>query len=86
MKQLEKTLKAISNRRRLAIAKFLKDSGASSVGEIAREIKLSFKSTSRHLGLLAAADIVDKEQKGLTVFYSLSKDQKPIIKSLLAHL
>ena len=86
MKQLEKTLKAMANRRRLAIAKFLKDNSASSVGEIAREIKLSFKSTSRHLGLLSAADIVDKEQKGLTVFYSLSKDQKPIIKSLISHL
>ena len=83
---MEKTLKAIANRRRLAIAKFLKDNGASSVGEIAREIKLSFKSTSRHLGLLSAADIVDREQKGLTVFYFLSKDQKPVIKSLFSHL
>ncbi|MEK9158792.1 MAG: metalloregulator ArsR/SmtB family transcription factor [Patescibacteria group bacterium] len=86
MKQMEKTLKAMANHRRLAIAKFLKDNGASSVGEIAREIKLSFKSTSRHLGLLSAADIVDKEQKGLTVFYFLSKDQKPVIKSLFSHL
>jgi len=61
MKDFEKVLKALANRRRLSITRCLKDKGEASVGEIAEEIRLSFRSTSRHLGVLAAADILEKE-------------------------
>ncbi len=63
MKELEKPLKALANRRRLAILKYLKQNREASVGEIAGTIKLSFRATSKHLGILAAADILDKEQR-----------------------
>lgn len=86
MKQLEKTLKAMSNRRRLAIIKFLKETGGATVGEISREIRISFKTTSKHLGILLAADIVDREQKGRAVLYFLAKESKPIVKSLVSLL
>ena len=72
MKDLERQLKALANRRRLAIIRFLKKSGKASVSDIAKEIKLSFKSTSRHLAVLLAADLVDREQVNLTAFYSLA--------------
>ena len=49
---MEKILKAAANRRRLKILSYLKNHRKSSVGELAEEIKLSFKSTSRHLAIL----------------------------------
>ena len=67
MKELQKILKALANRRRLAILKFLKSNRTVNVSQIAEEINLSFKSTSRHLAILLARDILEKEQIGLEV-------------------
>lgn len=78
MRQLERTLKALANKRRLAILKYLKKNKEASVTEIAGAIKLSFKSTSRHLSILTAADILDKDQRSLQVFYRIS-DTLPAI-------
>ncbi len=50
-RELEKQLKALANRRRLAILKYLKSKREASVGDIAEEINLSFKSTSKHLAV-----------------------------------
>lgn len=72
MKELEKPLKALANLRRLAILKYLKQNREASVGEIAGAIKLSFRAISKHLGILAAADILDKEQRSLAVHYRLA--------------
>ncbi len=62
MKKLERTLKALANKRRFAILRFLKKEKEATVGYIAGEMSLSFKATSKHIGILAAADIVEKEQ------------------------
>lgn len=67
-------MKALANRRRLAILRFLKRTHKASVGDIAEEIRLSFKATSKHLGILSSADIVDREQQSLQMFYHLSSD------------
>jgi DNA-binding transcriptional ArsR family regulator len=67
-------MKALANRRRLAILRFLKTKKEASVGDIAEEIKLSFKATSKHLGILFATSLVDREQKSLQMFYHLSPD------------
>ena len=63
MKDLEKILKAFANRRRLAIVKYLKKNGEAPVSKIAGEIKLSFKATSKHLGILTAADILEESKE-----------------------
>lgn len=86
MKDLERALKAIANMRRLAIIRYLKNKKEAAVGNIAAHIRLSFKSTSRHLSVLAATDIVEKDQRGLQMFYRLSSIQKPIIRSVLGML
>ena len=86
MKEHEKILKALANRRRLEILKFLKESGEASVGAIAKRIKLSFKSTSRHLAILSGSDIIDKEQRSLMVFYSLAGKQSSIAKNIISLL
>ena len=83
IRQLEKILKALANRRRLDVCRILKKKGPLTVGEIAEEIRLSFKSTSRHLALLAAAEILEKEQKSLNVFYSLSKDAHKFVSQVI---
>jgi len=83
MKDIEKTLKALANRRRLAILKYLDKKSKASVGEIAKEIKLSFKATSKHLGILRNADILDREQVNLQMFYYLGRPLPTLTKSVI---
>ncbi len=71
-KELEKILKALANKRRLLIISFLKKKKESSVGEIAENLKLSVKATSKHLNLISAVDILEKEQRGVQMYYFLS--------------
>lgn len=85
-KELERILKAFANRRRLSIIRYLKHEKEASVGDIAEAIHLSFKATSKHLGILSSVDIVEKEQKSLMMFYSLSPDQKSVIKHFISFL
>ena len=68
MKELERSLKALANKRRLAILKYLKQKKEAPVGEIAEAIKLSLRATSKHLGVLASVDIVEKDQRSLQIF------------------
>ncbi len=84
MKELERVLKAMANRRRLAIIKYLKILNEATVGDIASSIKLSFRSTSKHLGVLAAADVVEKEQRSLQVYYRLVEQLPLAIKNILS--
>lgn len=84
MKQYEKILKAFANKRRLEIIKYLKTNKKATVGDLATHLKLSFKSTSKHLAVLSGVDIVDKEQLSLFVLYSLSPKQDPISKSIIS--
>jgi len=71
-REFERVLKALANKRRLAIISLLKKKYEASVGEIAENIKLSIKATSKHLNLMLSADILDKEQRSLQMYYSIS--------------
>jgi len=90
-KDFERSMKALANRRRLAILRFLKKGKdkekkkeiEASVGDIAEEIRLSFKATSKHLGILSAAGIVDREQRSLQMFYHISPDPPSPVRSIL---
>ena len=86
MKELERMLKALANRRRLAILQYLKRHREASVGEVADVIKLSLKATSKHLSILAACDLVDKDQRSLQMFYRLSRVHHSPCKDVLALL
>ncbi len=72
MKEHEKILKALANRRRLTLIKFLKEKKTANVTTLAEHLELSFKATSRHLAVLRGAGIVDREQKSLEMYYSIS--------------
>lgn len=82
MPQLDRLFKSLGNRRRLAIVKLLKQKQEASVTEIAEHIKLSHRSTSKHLAVLSAADVVDKEQRSLSVFYRLNLNNSDFNKIL----
>ncbi len=86
MKNLERILKALANKRRLEILKTLKKDIELSVGDITSSINLSFKATSRHLSILTHADILEKEQRGLQVFYSISSKQSHVTNNILSAL
>ncbi len=86
LKDYEKVLKALANRRRLEIIKYLKQKKEANVGDIAEHIKLSFKSTSRHLAVLAGADLIEKEQRNVSVFYSLARDLASLAKVTIAQI
>ena len=85
-KKLERVLKATANRRRFNILAHLKKEKELTVGEISEHINLSFKSTSRHLSLLFAADLVEKTQRGSEMFYRLGDNLHPTVLEILRHV
>ena len=85
-KELETKLKALANRRRISVVRFIKNKKEASVGDIASEIKLSFKSTSRHLAVLFSAGILEKEQRSLQVFYRLATDIPEPVRRIITTL
>lgn len=84
MKHLEKPLKALANRRRLEIIKYLKTNREATVGDLAGHLRLSFKATSKHLAVLFGADIVDKDQRSVSVFYSLAPKLSPVARAVIS--
>ena len=85
-REIEKQLKVLVNRRRLAILKYLKKNREANVSRIAGVINLSFKATSRHLNALAALDVVEREQRSLQMFYYISKSNSSVVKHILSLL
>ena len=83
LKEAERLFKGLANRRRLAIVKLLTTEKELPVAEIARRIKLSFTSTSKHLGILGRLDILEKRQESLSVYYRLAPDLPPSFKKVL---
>jgi DNA-binding transcriptional ArsR family regulator len=75
---IDKVVRALANRRRLAIVKLL-NQGSLTVMEVALAIKLSIHSTSKHLQILAKADIVDYSQVGLNRHYRLMEPRHPLV-------
>jgi DNA-binding transcriptional ArsR family regulator len=83
-KELEKILKALANKRRILMLKILKKRKKISVGNMAKEIKLSFRSTSKHFSILYTVGILEKEQNGLIMYYSLASKSNKIIWYILS--
>ena len=85
-RDFERILKALANRRRLAIIAFLKKKKQASVGDIASEIRLSFRATSRHLGVLYSADILEREQQSIQIFYRITNVLRPAARNIVSLL
>ena len=82
-KELEKIFKIFASKRRLDIINFLRKKKTASLNEIAREIKLSIKSTSKHLRILYSVDIVERENKGLEIFYRMANVQNAFLRKII---
>ena len=85
IKSLEKILKTLANKRRLAIICYLKRRPEAKVGDIANAIHLSFTSTSKHLIQLFNAGILDRDQKNLEMWYRLSPKQNNIVAYIISN-
>jgi len=70
--ELERQLKVLANRRRLAILNLLRKRKEADVSAVSETIRLSFTSTSKHLNMLEHAGFVEKEQRSLNVFYRIA--------------
>lgn len=86
IKELEKLFKVLGNKRRLRIVKLLLKTEEISVSDIASEIGLSFRATSRHLLQLFHIDILRKEQRVTKVFYKISNSLSPTAKNIINHI
>ncbi len=86
LRELERLLKALANKRRLAILRYLKRHGEANVTGIAEVIKLSVKSTSRHLAVLSGVNLVDRRQMSLEVYYWLTLSIPAPIKGVISIL
>lgn len=71
-REMERVLKALANKRRLAALHFVKTKKEVSVGDISEHLQLSFKATSKHLAVLFNAGIMDKEQRSVQMIFSVS--------------
>jgi DNA-binding transcriptional ArsR family regulator len=67
-----KYFKAFGDQSRLRILSLLAG-GEMTVNDIARKVKLSQPTVSRHLGILREAEVVIDRREGQQVFYSLNK-------------
>lgn len=86
LKNEEKIFKALANHRRLEIVHFLKVNKTATVGELARHLKISFKSTSKHLQILLGVEIVEKKQKSLLMIYTIGNPDSNIAKKIISLL
>jgi ArsR family transcriptional regulator len=71
-------LKALANLTRVCIIEKLKD-GPQGVGELSVKLGESPSTTSRHLGVLKRAGLVEDKKQGTTVVYSMVTDRIPDI-------
>lgn len=69
LKNLSKKFKALGNERRLKIVKELLRCKRLTVGEISDKIRLSFRSTSKHLKVLEAVGFVGWKKIGSNIYY-----------------
>ena len=85
-KELEKIFRVLGNKRRLQIVKLLLKKDGDSVSDIASDIKLSLKATSKHLLQLFHVDILKKEQQSKNVYYQISNSSNRVIKNIISHI
>jgi DNA-binding transcriptional ArsR family regulator len=86
IKELEANLEIFANERRLAILSYLKIKKAASVGDIADNIKISFKAASKHLLYLAGKGILIRRYDGPFVLYKVSSNLPQFTRLIISEL
>ncbi|MDP3066093.1 MAG: metalloregulator ArsR/SmtB family transcription factor [Methanobacteriaceae archaeon] len=72
MKRWIVVFRVLANINRLKIIKMLTDGKKMNVGDIAEDLKISFKATSNHLAILKNLDILEAQGVDGHVFYSIN--------------
>lgn len=84
-KELTRCLRALANERRVRILEELLGPTPLDVDALARRIKLSYKSTAKHVAQLERCDLVDRQRQSLQVYYRANR-QHPLLRVILDHL
>ena len=79
----ERTLKALANRRRLAILAYLARRPEASVQDIADATRQGYKGTSNNLARLRAAYLVRTENKETYIYYRLAPNLPEYIRKII---
>ncbi|HXK39030.1 MAG TPA: winged helix-turn-helix domain-containing protein [Candidatus Paceibacterota bacterium] len=74
MKRWVVVFRTLSNINRLKIIAMLSDGRKMNVGDIAENLKISFKGTSNHLAMLKNLDVLEAQGTSGHVLYSVSPD------------
>ncbi|MEK9168207.1 MAG: ArsR family transcriptional regulator [Patescibacteria group bacterium] len=87
MKRWTVIFRTLANINRLKIIKMLAGGQKMNVGDIAEDLKISFKATSNHLAMLKNLDVLEAQGADGHVFYSVNsqmpKDFQKIIEITL---
>jgi DNA-binding transcriptional ArsR family regulator len=78
--------KYLGNEHRLGIVMYLKAKKSASVGEIADDLKISFKATSKHLAILIKGGVLVSMSDNPFVIYSLAPNLSKFFKSLISQI
>lgn len=81
--ELERCFRSVANRKRLEILQLLAREGELPLRDVAERIKLSSKSTHKHLQQLLQTGYAEKERRRDLVFYRLDTDASQFHKSVL---
>jgi len=84
--KLSQELKIVADINRLTILRFLKLRKTASVGEIADNLKISFKATSKHLLFLVKRGVLKRQSDGPFVLYRLSSDLPKSVQTIISLL
>ncbi len=83
MKRWTNIFKIFSNINRVKIIKLLTDKRTMMVGDIARELDISFASTSKHLIMLDRLDILNSKGVSGHVFYELNRNMPKDVRRII---
>ena len=83
MKELEKTLKVFANKRRLEIVALLMEHRKLPLNDIRRALRLSYRSTSKHIRRMYECNIVEREFVHGEIHYFLNQGVSKQCKRIL---
>lgn len=72
MKTAERSLKALANRRRLAIVVYLERNGEATIADLAEDMRAPYKTVAWNTRKLLMVDILDQQRRGPFVYYRLA--------------
>lgn len=84
-KEFTRCLKALANERRVRILQELLGSFPLDVDALARRIKLSYKSTAKHVAQLERCDFLERARMGREVFYRVNRSHA-FLRATLSYL